>query len=329
MNYDEFAFFNQQLGAMLRDGLPLEGSLKQLSVGMNDAALRGEVEKLGADLAQGTPLDQALARRALPPFYVQMLRLGARANDLPGVLTLLADYYHKANAHWTRLKGLLIYPVLVVAVSLGLTLTLTLVFSRFFSTLEFPFGRGFGSSPGTVITLMWLPPILLGLAMLAGIAGIGIPKWRGWLRWRLPAFREASLAELASAMALMLKNGTTLADALAMAADLEANTPAAPVLAVWRTQLEAGQGKPIHWNAVRPFPPLFLWFVQNSGEDIAIGFQKAAQNYHDRASHRIELALYGALPISILVLGQMVLWQAMPLVRTMITLMNAVGDNGS
>jgi len=164
--------------------------------------------------------------------------------------------------------------------------------------------------------------------VLAGIGGVSIPKWRGWLRWQLPAFHEASLAELASAMALMLRNGTTLADALAMAADLEANTPAAPVLKEWRSKVQAGEGKPTQWNAERPFPPLFLWFVQNSGEDVANGFQKAAQSYNDRASHKIELALYGALPISILVLGQMVLWQAMPLVRTMINMMNTLGDSG-
>jgi type II secretory pathway component PulF len=327
MNYDEFGLFNQQLGAMLREGLPLEGSLAQLSAGMKDEGVRREMEKLGAELGQGTPLEQALGRRALPPFYVRMVLLGARANDLPGVLTLLADYYHKANALWTRLKGLLVYPLLVVTVSLGLTLTMTIVFTRFLAAFYMQ-ASGFGTSPGAVITLVWLPPILLGLAALIGTAGITLPAWRGWLRWRLPAFREASLAQLASAMALMLKNGTTLADALWLAEQLEANTPAAAALAQWRAQTQAGAGKPSQWYPLRPFPPLFLWFIQNSGENVAAGFQKAADSYNARASHKIELALYGALPISILLLGQMVLWQAMPLVRTMISLMNGLGDAG-
>ena len=30
MKLDEFAFFNQQLAAMLRDGIPLEGALQRL-----------------------------------------------------------------------------------------------------------------------------------------------------------------------------------------------------------------------------------------------------------------------------------------------------------
>ena len=68
MNYDEFAFFNQQLAAMLRDGLPLEGSLKQLVEGMRAGALRQEIELLGKDLAQGTPLAQAMTKRNLPSF---------------------------------------------------------------------------------------------------------------------------------------------------------------------------------------------------------------------------------------------------------------------
>jgi type II secretory pathway component PulF len=30
MNHDELAFLNRQLSAMLRDGIPIEGSLRQL-----------------------------------------------------------------------------------------------------------------------------------------------------------------------------------------------------------------------------------------------------------------------------------------------------------
>src|SRR4051812_14162072 len=102
MNYDEFAFFNQQLAAMLRDGIPLEGALKQLSAGMKDQALHAEITRLEADLGSGTPLKDALARRALPPLYIRMVEIGARSNDLPGVLILLADHYQRANTLWTR-----------------------------------------------------------------------------------------------------------------------------------------------------------------------------------------------------------------------------------
>ena len=323
MNYDEFAFFNQQLAAMLREGIPLEGALKQLCAGMRSGPLRAEIQQLEADLARGTPLKEALARRTLPDLYRQMIQIGARSNDLPGVLTLLADHYHRANALWTRLKGLMVYPLIVILVSLGLTLLISLNFSRFLAQ----FGEQLVPQSLLVIPSIWVPPIVLALMALLVVAAVSIPSWRARLRWRLPAFREASLAQFASAMALMLKNGTPLPEALALAEALESGTPAAKALAHWRQLVQAGQGKPADWTGdSRPFPPLFLWLVQKGGEDPAAGFQKAAEIYQARASYRIELALYGALPVSILLLGQMVLWQAIPLFRSMTWIMNAIGS---
>ena len=129
-------------------------------------------------------------------------------------------------------------------------------------------------------------------------------------------------------MHLMLKNGTPLPEALALAEALEAGTPAAKALAQWRRLVSAGDGKPGQWTgSTRPFPPLFLWLVQKGGEDLAGGFAKAAELYRTRASYRIELALYGALPVSVLLLGQMVLWQALPLVRSLTWMMNMIGSD--
>jgi type II secretory pathway component PulF len=327
MNYDEFGFFNQQLAAMLRDGIPLEGALKQLCAGMQTGLLRAELELLGSDLASGTPLKEALSRRQLPEFYVRMVELGARSNDLPGVLTLLADHYHATNAIWTRLKGLMVYPLLVLLVSLGLTGLVSVAFSRFLSQFVGPV------MPNSALALagIWMPPMVISLAILLGLGAVFIPSWRARLRWSLPAFREASLAQIASAIALMLRNGTPLPEALALAEALESKTPAGRSLARWRQVVEAGQGKPAQWGGggeAGPFPPLFLWLVQQSGEDLAGGFEKAAEINRARASYRIELALYGALPISILLLGQMVFWQAAPLLHSMKWMMDMLGSAG-
>lgn len=326
MNYDVFAFFNQQLAAMLREGIPLEGALRQLCAGMRAGTLRNQIEQLEAELARGTPLKEALARRSLPDLYRQMVEIGARSNDLPGVLTLLADHYHRANALWTRLKGLLVYPLIVIFVSLGLTVLISFNFSGFLSRIGHEIGPQMTLTASTIT--IWTPPVILAIAALVGVAAACIPAWRASLRWRLPAFRDASLAQLASAMTLMLENGIPLPQALVLAEALESGTPAAKTLARWRQLVEAGQGKPAAWSGdTRPFPALFLWLVQKGGEDLAAGFRKAAEIYQARASYRIEMALYGALPVSILLLGQMVFWQAYPLVRCMTWMMNCLGSD--
>jgi type IV pilus assembly protein PilC len=330
MNYDEFGFFNQQLASMLRDGIPLEGALKQLCAGMQDRTLRHELQQLEQDLSQGIPLGQALAKRKLPPLYVRLLQIGVRGNDLPAMLTLIADYYHRINALWTRLKGLLVYPLLVILVSLGVTLAMSIIFTRFLGGFFEQFGASGRLASTAAVACVWLPPFTLMLLAVGTIWVVSRASLRGRLRWRLPAFHEASLARLASALSLLLRNGISLSEALSLSETLEQGTPAAAVLGEWRAQVEAGRGKPTQWSAgSKPFPPLFLWLVQQGGEDAAAGFQKAADIYQARASYRIELLLYGALPISILMLGLMVMWQVGPLMRTLIWLMNMLGDFGN
>jgi type II secretory pathway component PulF len=327
MNYDELAFFNQQLAAMLRDGIPLEGALKQLCSGMKAGPLRHEMTQLENDLAQGTPLNEAVTRRALPEFYVRMVSVGARSNDLPGVLTLLADYYQRANTVWNRLKGLMVYPFLVLLVSLGLTLIVSMLARRFVLSASVEWVQ----TPPLFLSAIWLPPLLMGALLFAGVAVVSIPALRNRVRWRLPGFRETSLAQLASAIALMLKSGTPLPEALAFAETLESDSPAAGALRQWRSLVQGGQGSPAQWpQSLRPFPPMFLWLVRKGGEDLGAGFQKAAEIYRARASYKIELLLYGALPISVLLLGQMVIWQVAPVFRTLIWMMNMLGsDMGS
>src|SRR5262249_997053 len=142
----------------------------------------------------------------------------------------------------------------------------------------------FSSGPPIPVGAVWIPPIFLGLAALLCLLALSSQRWRAKLRWRLPAFREASLAQLASALALMLRNGATLPEALALAEALEADTPAGISLGQWRKLVEAGQGKPAQWSGyLSAFPPMFLWLVQKGGENLAAGFQKAADLYHSRA----------------------------------------------
>ena len=333
MKTDELAFFNQQLALMLRDGIPLEGALKQLTQGMRHGVLRTELESLEADLGQGTAFPEALSRRKLPEFYTRMLAIGAASNDLPGMLTLLADHYQRAHAIWTRLKGLMTYPLIVIFVSLTLTVVLSVVLGHFLrdgvTSLSMGWLSGRGPSNGLLLSLIWVSPALLAMTGMAIILGLAVPRFRSWLRWRLPAFREASLAQLASALALMLRQGTPLPEALTLAESLEAGSPAAKSLQSWRELLAQGQVKlGALQDPTAALPPLFVWMVKSSRENPAAGFQRAADLYQARAAYRTELLLYGALPVSMLVLGQLVFWQIAPVFRILINFMNMLGDSG-
>ncbi len=332
MKFDEFAFVNQQLAGMLQAGVPLEAGLKRLCATMRRGALQTELRQLERDLAAGQPLNQALAARKLPGFYRKMIQAGAQSNDLPGVLLLLGDYYQKVSHICTRLKGLMVYPLIVLLLCLGLSLFIAWT-SNHITEIWKNAGQLGGlfsmSSPGTKAPnesalrqinyylwfSLWLPPMAIFLVGGTLSAAVGIPGLRRCLQWRLPAFREAQLAQIAGAMRLMLQGGCTLNSALALAGELEAGTAAGRELGRWQQRCAAGYGKWTELTAdAKVFPPLFLWLVASSGEDLAGGFQRAADHYQTRAAFHLEWMLYAALPVALLGLGLIIMGQMYPFI---------------
>jgi general secretion pathway protein F len=308
VKYDELAFLNQQLAGMLKSGIPLEPALRQLCLSLRRGRFRAEFEALQADLTQGVPLDKALAGRRLPDFYKEMVRVGAKSNNLPAMLTLLADYYQKVHALWTRLKTLLIYPLLVLMFCFGLSLLLIAIAgplsANFGSALGYPLFGGNQPSPMTFAVGMLMPLFVLGLALAAVFAVLAVPRWRRNARWILPGFKEAHLSRFASALALMLKSGSDLKTALALLRRMEDGTKMGRELARWEDRMAQGAAKFTDLAAnSKVVPPLFFWLVAGQGEDLDLGLAQAAQMYYDRAVYRSEVFLQTVLPVSVLGLG--------------------------
>jgi general secretion pathway protein F len=322
MNYEELAFVNLQLAAMLREGIPLEGGLRQLCATMHKGRLRAELQLLEADLAAGAPLDQAVARRKLPEFYGLMLQICARGHDLPGLLTLLADYYQSANLVWTRLKGLMVYPAIVLTLSAGFSVWIAVLFGKVSSMLAMDGRSLFAISKSPLPPLsqgapcLWAPAVLLAAVALPALAVAVLPGLRREMQWRLPAFREASLARLASTMAILLKSGCSLGEALGLLEKMESGTRAAAELGRWKARCAEGRGKFADLAAGGAiFPPMFVWLVTGAGENLAAGFGRAAQVYQARAAYRSNVLLYAALPAALLFLGLVMLAQMYPLAQ--------------
>ena len=311
MNFGEFAFFNQQLAAMLKSGIPLETALRQLCVGMRRHRWPKEFEQLERDLSQGIPLGEALDARNLPDLYKQMVKVGAKTNDLPALLTLVADHYQKNGFLWTRLNGLMLYPVIVLLAALALSVLLTTQGQRLAMSMSEP-GYPLSNSPRVAFfragSLM--PVFVLGALVTVVLLLLIIPPWRAAARWVLPGFKDAHLARLASSLNILLKSGVDLGSALALMGRLETGNRIAGDLALWERKLSSGvtriSGDSLKTRAVTP---LFLWLVASEGEDIVAGLARAAEVYYRRAVYKTDLLLNSALPVSILTLGVIVIIQ--------------------
>ena len=318
MKYDEFAFFNQQLAAMLHDGIPLEGALRRLCGEMRRGSLRDELQTLEADLAKGTPMADALAPRQLPELYKRMILVGVKSGDLPGALTMLADYFQRQSNVWVRLKSMMTYPLIVMFVAFLISLVLAFAWSCVIGPAFKDIYAGMNINlPGATLfafqTLqaIWVFPVALGILFLVMLAVVFLPTMRGKFLWRLPAFKEATVSRVAASINLLLKNGVSLPEALGLVEQLENNRAVIADLQSWKAKLAAGSAKFSEVAAgSKMVPPMFIWIVSGAGENLTEGFQRAAEIYHARAIYRTEVALFSVLPLASVFLGVVVISQA-------------------
>jgi type II secretory pathway component PulF len=323
MKLDEFAFLNQQLAGMLKAGIPLEAALGQVCAGMRRQRWRTEFEQLRADLSQGVPLDKALEARRLPDLYKQLVKVGAKSNDLPGLLTLLADHYQKTSFLWTRLKGLIIYPVIVLLTALALSILLARAGTHFAGSIDFPFlvaSSDVAPSDSTFFRVgSMMPALFLGALAVVVFAVLIVPAWRRAARWWLPGFKEAHLSRLASSLGLMVKGGVDLGAALGLMRRLESGGRIGRDLAQLEHELSQGVNKFSEMGRrSRAIPPLFFWLVAGEGEDLAAGFARAAEIYGARANYKADLLLNSALPVSIVALGLVIVIQIFSTARLIV-----------
>jgi type II secretory pathway component PulF len=299
---------------------------------MSRGALRGEFEALERDLTQGTPLEKALDNRKLPELYVKMIKVGIKSNNLPEVLTMLADYYSRVNNLQTRLKGLLVYPAITLVVMLALTLFVAyvnqnLVADMFFNDSELSalVSSTLNSFWSTV--MIWSPVYLIVLLVVCFIVCLGSGRIRNSLRWQLPGFREASLSQIASCMNIMLRGGCTLDESLLLVQQMEKDNPAGEELAQWHERLASGQGK-IREIAQpgKVFPLEFIWMLGTDEEKLVRGFERTAELYYDREKQRARMLLQGVVPTAIVTLGGVAALQFIPLLQALTTMMEHMGS---
>ena len=333
MKTDEFAFFNQQLAAMLRDGIPLEGALRRLCQEMRAGGLRNELQALEADLARGTPMAEALAPRALPELYKRMILVGVKSGDLPGALTMLADYFQRQNSVWTRLKSMMTYPLIVMFVAF----LISLIISGAWGWVIGPAFKDIYSGMGVIIPaftllafssleVIWVWPVVICILFCLLAAFIFLPVLRAKLMWRLPAFKEAVVSRIASSLNLLMRNGVSLPEAISLTAKLETSPAVAADLQQWERKLASGVTKFSEVAADnRTIPPMFVWIVSGTGENLAEGFKRAAEIYHSRAIYRTEVALYSVLPIMTLFLGAVVISQAFLVLSMFLPMITMIG----
>lgn len=315
MNAADLAFVNRQLASLTGAGRPLEAALRQLSADLPAGRLRDELAALERDLAGGTPFAEAVEARDLPAFYRQMLRLGARSNDLPGVLLLMADYYDRMAALWETVKLVTFYPLLVLSAATVVSFALARIIDRIRLLIlpDLSAGLAVEQTLPALAPLNWLPVFVLAAALVVIAALTWIHPLRDRIKWHLPITRDTALAQFAASLSLLLRKGCTLGDAVRFLRELEGKSRLGTELESWSRRIESGI---LVFSALgersRLIPPLFIWLVEQQARDLPAGLAGASAHYAMRAERQFRFWREAAAPAGLVALGLMIACQVYP-----------------
>jgi type IV pilus assembly protein PilC len=233
--------FTSQLSTLQDAGLPIVRSLKILEGQLDRGAFKSVLGEVTEDVESGTPLSDSLAKhpKAFDALYTNMVRAGEAGGVLDVILARLAGFMEKASRLKRRVKGAMIYPAVVMTVTLSiLMLIMVFVVPRFESV--FASLPGLGELPAITRFLQaiskflveWWWAVILGVVLLwVGLKALA--KTKGGRRFvdrtklRLPIVgrivRKVIVARFTRTLGTLIASGVPILEALTICKNTAGN----------------------------------------------------------------------------------------------------------
>ena len=318
----DVSLFLSQLALMLRSGLTLLYALETMAREANKPGLRACAGRLGTAVQAGRPLSEAMAEERLIPGVVpNLVRTAEATGELDTAFDRAAVFVERRAALRVQLVSSLAYPAVVVVAAAGVFWFLTTrVVPKFASFLA---QRGV-ALPWTTQALMDVSGFLTahGTAVLLGVAasaaGLAIASTRPrgrralercvfWIPVAGALLQAAAMAQLARTLALLLRSGLPLLEALE---SLKGSVTFATYQdVIERARARVIQGATLAKSLEDPLVPRLGLQVVTVGEETGALEQvvtELANHYEQRVQQLVRILSSLIEPVLLVVIGGMV-----------------------
>ncbi len=267
-----FLLFNQELAALLRAGLPLLQALDLMLERMEDEEFRRVLTDIRDRVSSGEDLSEAFAAHGdmFPRLYPASLKAGERSGELEEVIRRFMHYQKLVLDARKRAVSALIYPALLVGMSLLMLVVLSIFvvpsFTNFYEGMDAELPLLTRIVVGFSVFLrdqIWI----LALAAVVGV--IAFRRWvrtpAGRLRWdamrlKMPlmggVLRLFGLSEFTRSLATLLAGGIPLVPALEISVGAVGNASLRSSIEPEIARVRQGQAFHEAMDASDVFPPM-------------------------------------------------------------------------
>src|SRR3989344_5695588 len=305
----EIVIFTRQFATMIDAGLPLVQCLEILSNQQQNQLFKTTLTEVKKSVEGGSTFADALRKhpKIFDDLYVNLVAAGEVGGILDTILNRLAGFMEKAEKLKGKIKGALMYPLVICIIASIVVAVLLLYVVPIFQNMFADFGSA-------------LPAPTLFAGIITGV-GVGFRQFYHTARGRvivddivlrLPVFgdliRKTAVARFTRTMATMMSSGVPILEALEIVAKTAGNKTIESAIMKTRTALSQGKtlADPLAETKVFPSMVVQMIAVGESTGALDAMLSKIADFYEEEVDQAVDTLMSLIEPALMAFLGVVV-----------------------
>lgn len=317
----EIAIFTRQFATMLEAGLPITRSLETLAMQQRNNYFKEVIINIRKRVEGGNSLSESLAiyPKIFNNLYVQMVRSGEASGNLDLVLKRLAIYLEKIVALKTKIKHAMIYPSVIIIVTIVVLSILMIFVVPKFAELFREAGQNLPLPTQILISISQNFKYFFGLFVFLLVFSImGVKYYRQSDEGKyytdrfllfLPLFgslfHKAALSRIARTLANLIGAGVPLLQALVIAGETSGNKVLEKAMEEIKINVSAGHtlADPMFYTGVFPYMVVEMVRVGEMSGNLEEMLIKVADFYEEEVEQTVQTLSTLIEPILLIFLG--------------------------
>jgi type IV pilus assembly protein PilC len=338
----DIVIFTRQFATMINAGLPLVQSLDILAKQTENPALKEIVRQVVFDVEAGNTLADAFRKhpKAFTDLYVNMIAAGEAGGILDTILLRLATFMEKNDALVRKVKGAMVYPLVIMSVAvIAITVLLIFViptFSSMFASvnLELPLPTRIVIAMSNFLTSYWWAILgVIGAFVFALKRYYATSNGRKNLDTLLinspvlgDVIRKSAVSRFTRTLGTLVSSGVAILDGLEITAKTAGNRVIHDAVMESRASIAGGETIAGPLEKSKVFPPMVVSMIavgeQTGGLDEMLS--KIADFYDEEVDVAVSALLSLMEPVMIVILGVVVGGMVIAMYLPIFDMMNAV-----
>lgn len=317
----DIVLFTRQFATMIDAGLPLVQCLEILSNQTKNRTFKQVLKRIKSDVEGGSTFADALRKhpKVFDELFVNLVAAGEIGGILDTILNRLAAYIEKAMKLKKKIRGAMVYPVVVLVVAIAVVVVLLLYVIPIFKKMFEDMGGGLPTPTQMVIDVSeWVQSYILFIAAVAILLVIAFNRFYATKRGRalvddfmlkVPVvgdlIRKVAVARFTRTLGTMLQSGVPLLDGLDIVARTAGNKTVEAAIVKTRASIAEGRtiADPLAESGVFPAMVVQMIAVGEATGALDAMLAKIADFYDEEVDAAVEALTSLIEPFMMVFLG--------------------------